>query len=86
MGQLSSGSHAPTVRRSRTDTTGSVQGLPEQLLAGRFHHLLDRLFTNTAAAPALGTDTRVVRVDGSGHYLPEERPEVVVEELTRFLG
>lgn len=129
-----------------------VHGLPEQLLAGRFHLLLDWLFENAtadpasvdaharevyaraydapeavraandwyrtftrdiadlatyapvtapilalggeysnyeslvAAVPALGTDTRVVRVDGSGHYLPEERPEVVVEELTRFLG
>ncbi|KOU21121.1 alpha/beta hydrolase [Streptomyces sp. WM6372] len=129
-----------------------VHGLPEQLLAGRFHLLLDWLFANAAAdpgsvdaharavyarayeapeavraandwyrtftqdiadlasyapvtapilalggeysnyeslvsaVPALGTDTRVVRVDGSGHYLPEERPEVVSRELTRFLG
>ncbi|MFE2142747.1 alpha/beta fold hydrolase [Streptomyces sp. NPDC059456] len=129
-----------------------VHGLPEQLLAGRFHLLLDWLFENAtadpaavdaharevyaraydapeavraandwyrtftrdiadlatyapvtapilalggeysnheslvAAVPALGTDTRVVRVDGSGHYLPEERPEAVIEELTRFLG
>ncbi|KPH97349.1 Soluble epoxide hydrolase [Actinobacteria bacterium OV450] len=129
-----------------------VHGLPEQLLAGRFHLLLDWLFENATAdpaavdaharevyaraydapeavraandwyrtftrdiadlatyapvdapilalggeysnyeslvtaVPALGTDTRVVRVDGSGHYLPEERPEVVIEELTRFLG
>ncbi|MER5870985.1 alpha/beta hydrolase [Streptomyces sp. NPDC002044] len=127
-----------------------VHGLPEQLLAGRYHHLLDWLFTHSAAdpaaidarsravyalaydspdairagndwyrtfgqdiadlatyapvagpllalggehsnyelltrsVPALGTDTRVVRVDGSGHYLPEERPEAVVAELTRF--
>ncbi len=38
------------------------------------------------AVPALGTDTRVIRVDGAGHYLPEERPEAVVEELTRFLA
>ncbi|MER6778198.1 MULTISPECIES: hypothetical protein [unclassified Streptomyces] len=38
------------------------------------------------AVPALGTDTRVVRVDGGGHYLPEERPEAVVREPTRFLG
>ncbi|MEU6866129.1 alpha/beta hydrolase [Streptomyces sp. NPDC046876] len=43
----------------------------------------ERLVT---AVPQLGTDTRVVRVDGAGHYLPEERPEAVVEELTRFLG
>ncbi|MFC9298063.1 alpha/beta fold hydrolase [Streptomyces sp. NPDC057011] len=38
------------------------------------------------AVPALGTDTRVVRVDGSGHYLPEEQPEFVTAELTRFFG
>ncbi|MBT2455110.1 alpha/beta fold hydrolase [Streptomyces sp. ISL-86] len=129
-----------------------VQGLPEQLLADRYHHLLDWLFTNasadptaidahsravyaeaynspdairasngwyrafvqdiadlatytpvstpllalggeyanyaqlTTAVPKLGTDTRVVRVDGSGHYFPEERPEIVLEELLRFLG
>ncbi|MFD3758871.1 alpha/beta fold hydrolase [Streptomyces sp. NPDC058622] len=129
-----------------------VHGLPEQLLAGRYHHLLDWLFTHgaadpaaidarsravyalaydspdairagndwyrtfgqdiadlatyapvtgpllalggehsnyellTHAVPALGTDTRVVRIDGSGHYLPEEQPEAVVAELTRFFG
>ncbi|MFJ6719419.1 MULTISPECIES: alpha/beta fold hydrolase [unclassified Streptomyces] len=129
-----------------------VEDLPEQLLAGRYHHLLDWLFARatadpaavdahsravyaraydspeairasndwyrafpqdiedlagyppvtapllalggefsnydllTEAVPPLGTDTRVVRVDKSGHYLPEERPEVVVEELLRFLG
>ncbi|WP_405439058.1 alpha/beta hydrolase [Streptomyces avidinii] len=129
-----------------------VQGLPEQLLAGRYHLLLDQLFASMttdpasidarsravyaraydtpdairagnawyrafrqdiddlagyspvtapllalggehsnyerllAAVPALGTDTRVVRVDGSGHYLPEERPETVLAELTRFFG
>ncbi|MGW0394098.1 alpha/beta fold hydrolase [Streptomyces sp. NPDC003042] len=129
-----------------------VHGLPEQLLTGRYHLLLDWLFSTAAddpatvdahsravyaraydspdairagndwyrtfhqdiadlatyapvtapllalggehanyaylaaTVPALGTDTRVVRVDGSGHYLPEERPEAVVAELTRFFG
>ncbi|WP_404957345.1 alpha/beta fold hydrolase [Streptomyces sp. 147326] len=129
-----------------------VHGLPEQLLAGRYHLLLDWLFGAASAdpasidarsravyaraydspeairagndwyrafaqdiadlagyapvtapllalggeysnyeqlrgaVPALGTDTRIVRVDGSGHYLPEERPEAVTEELVRFLG
>ncbi|MEU6313148.1 alpha/beta hydrolase [Streptomyces sp. NPDC047014] len=130
-----------------------VHGLPEQLLAGRYHLLLDWLFSQAAAdpgtidarsravyaraydsaeairsgndwyrafpqdiadlvgraapvdapllalggeysnyevlresVPALGTDTRVVRVDGAGHYLPEERPEAVTAELLRFLG
>lgn len=33
-----------------------------------------------------GTDVRVVSVTGSGHYLPEERPETVVKELVEFLG
>ncbi|MFD9408436.1 alpha/beta fold hydrolase [Streptomyces sp. NPDC059989] len=129
-----------------------VHGLPEQLLAGRYHLLLDwlfgamladpaaidaharavyaraydspdairagngwyRTFTQDIAdladyapvtvpllalggdrsnyqrmvdeVPALGTDTRIVRVDDSGHYLPEEQPEVVTAELTRFFG
>ncbi|MEV7522898.1 alpha/beta hydrolase [Streptomyces sp. NPDC091371] len=129
-----------------------VEGLPEQLLAGRYHLLLDWLFANAsvdqasidarsravyaraydspeairagnawyrafaqdiadlagyapvtapllalggeysnyaslaASVPALGTDTRVVRVDGSGHYVAEEQPEFVLAELTRFFG
>ncbi|WP_331756550.1 alpha/beta hydrolase [Streptomyces sp. NBC_01568] len=128
-----------------------VEDLPEQLLAGRYHHLLDYLFARAAdpatidahsravyaraydspeairasndwyrtlpqdiedlagyapvsapllalggefsnydllveTVPRLGTDTRVVRIDKSGHYLPEEQPEAVVEELLRFLG
>ncbi|MEU9301472.1 alpha/beta hydrolase [Streptomyces sp. NPDC048269] len=129
-----------------------VHGLPEQLLAGRYHLLLDWLFGAGAAdpasvdarsravyaraydtpeairagngwyrafaqditdlagyapvtvpllalggehsnydvlveaVPALGTDTRVVRVDDSGHYLPEEQPETVVAELVAFFG
>ncbi|MFB7182287.1 alpha/beta fold hydrolase [Streptomyces sp. NPDC056257] len=142
----------PGVRHLWWFAFNQVQGLPEQLLAGRYHLLLDWLFTAMttdpasidarsravyaraydspdairagnawyrafrqdvddlagyspvtapllalggehsnyerllAAVPALGTDTRVVRVDGSGHYLPEERPEAVTEELVRFLG
>jgi pimeloyl-ACP methyl ester carboxylesterase len=43
----------------------------------------ERLLT---AVPPLGTDTRVVRIDDCGHYLPEERPEAVTAELLRFLG
>ncbi|MFD7629839.1 alpha/beta fold hydrolase [Streptomyces sp. NPDC059851] len=53
------------------------------LALGGEHSNHERL---VADVPALGTDTRVVRVDGSGHYLPEENPRAVVEELTRFLG
>ncbi|MEV7612288.1 alpha/beta hydrolase [Streptomyces sp. NPDC089799] len=130
-----------------------VEGLPEQLLAGRFRLLLDRLIDELAAdpdgsfpplsrevyaraydtpdairagnawyrafaqdiadfagyapvphpllalggdrsnhdslaavIPSHGTDTRVVRVDDCGHYLPEEQPEAVTEELVRFFG
>ncbi|MGW5345038.1 alpha/beta fold hydrolase [Streptomyces sp. NPDC004050] len=53
------------------------------LALGGEHSNHERL---VADVPALGTDTRVVRIDGSGHYLPEEAPRAVVEELTRFLG
>ncbi|MBF6332700.1 alpha/beta fold hydrolase [Nocardia transvalensis] len=31
-----------------------------------------------------GTDVRVVMIEGSGHYLPEEQPQAVIRELTRF--
>ncbi|MEV4110694.1 alpha/beta hydrolase [Nonomuraea sp. NPDC049695] len=31
-----------------------------------------------------GTDVEVVEVPGSGHYIPEEQPETVVKQLTRF--
>ncbi|MFE6834528.1 alpha/beta fold hydrolase [Streptomyces sp. NPDC057705] len=142
----------PGVRHLWWFAFNQVQDLPEQLLSGRYHLLLDWLFTAMttdpasidarsravyaraydspdairagnawyrafrqdiddlagyspvtapllalggeysnyerllAAVPALGTDTRIVRIDGSGHYLPEERPEAVTEELVRFLG
>ncbi|MEU4354658.1 alpha/beta fold hydrolase [Streptomyces virginiae] len=142
----------PDVRHLWWFAFNQVEGLPEQLLAGRYHLLLDWLFGNAAtdpssidarsravyaraygspeavragnawyrafsqdiadlagyapvsvpllalggehsnyeflrgAVPALGTDTRVVRVDDSGHYLPEEQPQAVVDELTRFFG
>ncbi|MCX4677427.1 alpha/beta hydrolase [Streptomyces sp. NBC_01433] len=36
--------------------------------------------------PAKGLDTRVVRIDDCGHYIPEEQPQAVVNELTAFLG
>ncbi len=36
--------------------------------------------------PDKGTDIRVVEVAGSGHYVPEERPEAVVRELLAFFG
>ncbi|MCP2256467.1 Pimeloyl-ACP methyl ester carboxylesterase [Streptoalloteichus tenebrarius] len=35
-------------------------------------------------SPDLGTDIRVVEMKGSGHYVPEEAPDVVVRELTEF--
>lgn len=36
--------------------------------------------------PAKGTDVRVVRVDDSGHYVPEEQPEAVIDALESFLS
>jgi pimeloyl-ACP methyl ester carboxylesterase len=126
-----------------------VRGLPEQLLAGRFRHLVDWLFDNLlfdkaavddrdratyaraysqpdairagnawyqsfyqdiddqkgygrVTAPMLGieaaynnledtlrprgTDVRIVKVDGTGHFIPEEQPDAVVKALDDFLG
>ncbi len=36
--------------------------------------------------PTKATDAEIVRVDGTGHYVVEERPEAVVGHLTRFLA
>ncbi|MGV9376580.1 alpha/beta fold hydrolase [Nonomuraea sp. NPDC003707] len=36
--------------------------------------------------PDKGTDVEVVLVPDSGHYIPEEQPEIVVEHLTRFFN
>ncbi|MFB4298916.1 alpha/beta fold hydrolase [Actinomadura sp. NTSP31] len=36
--------------------------------------------------PDKGTDIQVVKVNNSDHYLPEERPDIVVEELIKFFG
>ncbi|MEV6820755.1 alpha/beta hydrolase [Nocardiopsis dassonvillei] len=36
--------------------------------------------------PAKGTDVRVLKVEDCGHYIPEERPESVIEALESFLG
>ncbi|MDA3624700.1 alpha/beta hydrolase [Saccharopolyspora sp. WRP15-2] len=33
-----------------------------------------------------GTDVHVVAVPGSGHYIPEEQPEFVVDQLTTFFA
>ncbi|MBB5936566.1 alpha/beta fold hydrolase [Streptomyces zagrosensis] len=33
-----------------------------------------------------GTDIRVVEVKGSGHYVPEEQPQIVVRELAAFFA
>lgn len=128
-----------------------VQQLPEQLLTGRFRHLLDWLFATTAftpsaidertrriyaraydspdairagngwyqafhqdiedgrtyarltppvlglasvlsydqfagALPTLANRFELVRVDGSGHWLTEEQPDVVAREITRFFS
>lgn len=129
-----------------------LHGLPEQLLAGRFRHLIDwlcghmladqssieeearRIYAHAydspdairagngwyrtmrqdvanlatygpvttpiltlageSSYPALreqmgpdkGTDIQVVEVKDSGHYLPEERPDAVIEALIGFFG
>ena len=127
-----------------------VRVLPEQLLAGRFRHLVDWLFDNllvtpssvgdrdravyagaysrpdairagnawyqafyqdiedqkaygrvtapmlglaaqyndtlAAVLPSKGTDVRVTQIADSGHFIPEEQPEAVVEALAEFLG
>jgi pimeloyl-ACP methyl ester carboxylesterase len=39
-----------------------------------------------AVLPSKGTDVRVVRVANSGHFLAEERPDAVIDWLTRFFG
>ncbi|MEV4005883.1 alpha/beta hydrolase [Actinomadura sp. NPDC049753] len=44
------------------------------------HRLLE------AVLPGKGTDVEVVAVADSGHYLPEERPEAVIDHLMRFFG
>ncbi|MER6778197.1 MULTISPECIES: hypothetical protein [unclassified Streptomyces] len=47
-----------------------VHGLPEQLLAGRFHLLLDRLFENAAADPA-SVDAHARAVYARAYEAPE---------------
>jgi pimeloyl-ACP methyl ester carboxylesterase len=39
-----------------------------------------------AAWAEQGTDVRVHKVPGTGHFLPEENPQAVIAELTSFLG
>ena len=39
-----------------------------------------------AALPNLANRFEVVRVDGSGHWLAEEQPDVVAREIMRFFG
>ncbi|HUR08593.1 MAG TPA: alpha/beta hydrolase [Nonomuraea sp.] len=39
-----------------------------------------------AVLPDKGTNVKVVLVPDSGHYVPEEQPEIVVEHLTRFFA
>ncbi|MGV9312231.1 alpha/beta fold hydrolase [Streptomyces sp. NPDC003691] len=36
--------------------------------------------------PTKGTDVTVTEIAGSGHYLPEEQPQAVIDALTAFLG
>ncbi|MEU1729022.1 alpha/beta hydrolase [Nonomuraea sp. NPDC005692] len=39
-----------------------------------------------AVLPDKGTEVEVVLVPGSGHYIPEEQPEIVTAHLTRFFA
>jgi pimeloyl-ACP methyl ester carboxylesterase len=42
-----------------------------------------------AVAPVItrhAADVRLRRVEHTGHYIPEERPDAVVAELRRFFG
>ncbi|SPL99004.1 unnamed protein product [[Actinomadura] parvosata subsp. kistnae] len=39
-----------------------------------------------AVLPDKGTEVEVVQVPGSGHHIPEEQPEIVVEHLTRLFA
>jgi pimeloyl-ACP methyl ester carboxylesterase len=39
-----------------------------------------------AALPNVANEFEVVRVDGSGHWLAEEQPDVVAREITEFFG
>ncbi|MFJ9852103.1 alpha/beta fold hydrolase [Streptomyces sp. NPDC101150] len=56
--------------------------LPVLTLAGESSYPLLR----EQMGPDKGTDIRVREVMGSGHYIPEERPDVVVRELTGFFS
>ncbi|WBQ03468.1 alpha/beta fold hydrolase [Kribbella sp. CA-293567] len=42
--------------------------------------------SNQAAWAGQGTDVRVHKVPGTGHFLAEENPQAVISELTSFLG
>jgi pimeloyl-ACP methyl ester carboxylesterase len=36
--------------------------------------------------PHKALDFEIVKLDGAGHYLAEERPELVVQHLTTFFA
>ncbi|MGK5552268.1 alpha/beta fold hydrolase [Actinomadura kijaniata] len=39
-----------------------------------------------AVLPKQGTDVRIEKITGAGHYFVDEQPDAVVQALTRFLG
>ena len=49
-------------------------------LTGQLDELLDGVLAE------LAVDTRVLSVDGAGHYLPEERPETVAGAVRSFVA
>ncbi|WP_216677772.1 alpha/beta fold hydrolase [Streptomyces sp. MNP-20] len=56
-------------------------GVPVLALAGDRSHAYLR-----AILPGHAEDFRLRRIEGSGHYLPEERPERVTAELVEFFA
>ena len=63
---------------------GRTVGVPLRVLWGE-HGIIGRLFDPLALWSAVATDVSG-RAVPSGHYIPEEVPDVLLEELSAFLG
>jgi len=60
--------------------------VPTLLLAGQEDGCMGReLFADAESAFAEGTERRIVTVPGAGHFLHQERPDAVGEEVVAFL-
>ncbi|MEO0814793.1 MAG: alpha/beta hydrolase, partial [Myxococcota bacterium] len=67
----------------------TLQAFPGEALV--IHGTLDRFFSVDAVAPLFQSDfslpeSRVVRVEGAGHYVQEDAPAEYVEAVVNFLG